>query len=312
MHSPFWTGRTGKAITAAGKDARISATYVLTNEHANMLGLYRLPLLYFAEETGLKRREVAAALEQLKQLNFAYYDEETEFIWVLEMARFQLGLLPGETLKEGDKRMKGAVRLYKQVPSNPFLGPFYNRYFHTLGLPVRRDFLSEMNPHGSPFEGALEPLARGYGPDPDPVSDPVSDRKGDAGETITQRHSPNGLTAEKEIGKVSNGHLASAQQRLNRGSTAVQLNGQGPRFDIFWAAYPKKEGKGACRRWWKEHKPDDELLGCMLATIEQAKQTVKWKEQGGKFIPMPATWLNQERWDDEYMPAVKQKERIPL
>ena len=131
----------------------------------------------------------------------------------------------------------------------------------------------------------------------------------------------------------------SAKQRLNRGSTTVEpkyqpegnsssssslnsyrermngeveLNGYGLSFDIFWSAYPKKEGKGACRRWWKQHTPDDFLLGRMLDKIEQAKQTTKWKEQAGKFIPMPVTWLNQERWDDEYAAAVKQRERIPL
>src|SRR5690348_12693492 len=98
---PFWTGTTGKALRAAGKDIRILATYVLTCEHANMLGLYRLPVLYAAEETGLKRREVISAFKQLKAIGFADYDEATEFVWVVEMARFQLGLLPGETLKEG-------------------------------------------------------------------------------------------------------------------------------------------------------------------------------------------------------------------
>jgi uncharacterized protein YdaU (DUF1376 family) len=131
----------------------------------------------------------------------------------------------------------------------------------------------------------------------------------------------------------------SAQQRLNRSSTTVEpmqepednsssslnsykerkksrhrieLNGHGPSFEVFWETYPKKEGKGACRRWWKEHKPEDVLLGLMLAKIQQARQTQKWNEQGGKFIPMPLTWLNQERWDDQYTVAAKQKEPLPL
>ena len=29
------------------------------------------------------------------------------------------------------------------------------------------------------------------------------------------------------------------------------------------------------------------------------KQTEQWKKDNGKFIPYPATWLNQERWTDE-------------
>lgn len=84
------------------------------------------------------------------------------------------------------------------------------------------------------------------------------------------------------------------------------------RLGKFWAAYPRKEGKGACIRWWVAHTPDDSLLDRMLAKIAEAKQTTKWREQGGKFIPMPATWLNQARWDDEYIQSVKRKEPLPL
>ena len=192
VRSQFWTGRTGKTITSAGKEARIMATYLLTCDHANMIGLYRLPMLYATEETGLTRREVATALKQLSAVGFAHYDDVAEYVWVSEMARFQLDLLPGEMLKEGDKRAKGAARLYKQIPSNPFLGPFHDRYSQVLGLPIKRDFLLETQPHASPFEGASEPLTRGYVPVP--VPDLV--RKGEAGETKTVSLPTAELTSE--------------------------------------------------------------------------------------------------------------------
>lgn len=179
VRSQFWSGTTGKAITIAGKDPRILATYLLTCEHANMLGLYRLPVLYIAEETGLKRKEVLAALENLKAIGFAHYDDGAEFVWVLEMARFQLDLLPGEPIKEGDKRKQAVARLYKQLPTNPFLGPFYDRYAEVLTLPLRRDFLTETKPQACPLNGASMPHARDYVPVPD--TDPV--RKGEMGET---------------------------------------------------------------------------------------------------------------------------------
>lgn len=182
LRSQFWTGTTGKAITAAGKDARILATYLLSCEHANMIGLYRLPMLYVVEETGLKRREVLSALEQLGSMEFAVYDPETEFVWVCEMARFQLDLLPHEAIKEGDHRAQGAARLYKQLSSNPFLLPFYERYAQILRLPLQRDFLTEHKPLGSPLGGSSETLRRGYVP----VPDLNLVRKGDTGETKTE------------------------------------------------------------------------------------------------------------------------------
>jgi uncharacterized protein YdaU (DUF1376 family) len=116
---------------------------------------------------------------------------------------------------------------------------------------------------------------------------------------------------EPKANSSSSSSLNSYRER--KGSRiASELNGHGSSFELFWAAYPKKEGKGACRRWWKDHKPDDVLLGLMLAKIEQAKLTQKWNEQGGKFIPMPSTWLNQERWEDEYTASLHRKEGLVL
>ena len=37
----------------------------------------------------------------------------------------------------------------------------------------------------------------------------------------------------------------------------------------------------------------------MLAAIEKQKASAQWQENGGQFIPYPATWLNQNRWEDE-------------
>jgi uncharacterized protein YdaU (DUF1376 family) len=117
--------------------------------------------------------------------------------------------------------------------------------------------------------------------------------------------------AQPMANAMANDGSSSSSYRERKGKRVpTEQNGHGKSFDIFWAAYPKKEGKKPCRNWWKEHKPDEGLLGVMLAKIEQAKQTQKWNEQRGKFIPMPATRLNQERWEDEYTPP--RKERLPL
>ena len=111
-----------------------------------------------------------------------------------------------------------------------------------------------------------------------------------------------------------NGNSSSSSylNRERKGSRSeMELNGHGESFDLFWAAYPKHEGKKLCRHWWAKHTPNDVLLEVMLAKIDQAKQTPKWKDRGGKFIPMPLTWLNGERWEDEFRTATR-KEPLPL
>lgn len=71
------------------------------------------------------------------------------------------------------------------------------------------------------------------------------------------------------------------------------------RFDRFWSAYPKKVGKGAAERAFAKYKPDDDLTDRMIRAVEQAKRSDQWRKDGGQFIPNPATWLNQKRWEDE-------------
>ena len=70
------------------------------------------------------------------------------------------------------------------------------------------------------------------------------------------------------------------------------------RFDRFWSAYPRKENKPAARRAFDKLKVDDGLLRTMLEAIEKQKGTAQWQEDGGHFIPHPATWLNGNRWED--------------
>lgn len=69
-------------------------------------------------------------------------------------------------------------------------------------------------------------------------------------------------------------------------------------FDQFWTAYPRKAGKGAARKVWAKAKLDGNLA-VILAAVARQKGSEQWRKEGGQFIPHPATWLRQERWEDE-------------
>lgn len=70
------------------------------------------------------------------------------------------------------------------------------------------------------------------------------------------------------------------------------------RFDVFWKAYPSKVGKDAARKAFEKRKVDDDLLAKMVAAIKLQAASEKWRKDGGQFIPNPATWINQGRWQD--------------
>lgn len=69
-------------------------------------------------------------------------------------------------------------------------------------------------------------------------------------------------------------------------------------FEAFWASYPKKVGKMAAFRAWKIHVARGHEDAVTSALKGQLRQT-DWIKEGGKYIPHPATWINQHRWLDE-------------
>lgn len=70
------------------------------------------------------------------------------------------------------------------------------------------------------------------------------------------------------------------------------------RFEEFWAAYPRKSGKGAARKSWEKLNPDEKLFCKIISALEAQCKSEQWKRDHGQFIPYPATWLSQERWED--------------
>lgn len=70
-------------------------------------------------------------------------------------------------------------------------------------------------------------------------------------------------------------------------------------FAAFWQAYPRRVAKGAAQTAWKKMNCDKISLQTFIDAIDRAKRSAQWKKDNGQFIPHPATWLNQRRWEDE-------------
>jgi hypothetical protein len=70
-------------------------------------------------------------------------------------------------------------------------------------------------------------------------------------------------------------------------------------FERFWAFYPKKIAKQDALKAWCKLKPDNDLRERIFKSIERHKQSRQWLEEGGKYIPYPASWLNGQRWEDD-------------
>ena len=120
----FWIGKTGKEIREKGHEALIVSMYLLTNPHANMTGMYYLPVIYMAHETGLGLEGASKGLRRCIEAGFCHYDEDAEVVWVIEMAKYQIA----PALKASDNRCIGIQREYDSQPKNQFLSMFYQKY----------------------------------------------------------------------------------------------------------------------------------------------------------------------------------------
>lgn len=130
----FWTGETGKSLRKRGSKALLVAAYLISSPHSNMLGLYYQPVMYMAHETGLGIEGATEGLHACIECSFCSYDDETEMVWVHEMAAWQIA----DSLSSGDKRCKGIQKDYDALPDNPFLGAWFDRYTDAFHLTRRR------------------------------------------------------------------------------------------------------------------------------------------------------------------------------
>lgn len=77
-------------------------------------------------------------------------------------------------------------------------------------------------------------------------------------------------------------------------------------FDRFWEKYPKKIGKADALRAFKKVNPSEELTNRIISAVESHRKTDQWKDNDGRYIPYPATFLNRAQWEDEIAPKNKE------
>jgi hypothetical protein len=106
---------------------------------------------------------------------------------------------------------------------------------------------------------------------------------------------------QDNINVISKLRQVGPSETETEGELETEAEGTAPAstFDAFWTAYPRKVGKGAALAAWKKAKPTKETARVIIEAVEAQKHSRQWLDSDGRFIPNPATWLNQGRWQDE-------------
>lgn len=232
----FWNGKVGKALKRAGPEAVVVALYLKTCQHSNMLGLYFLSKTYVAVDTGLGMDVVERALRSACDAGFCLYDEETEMVWVPDMAAEQIA----ESLEPADNRVKGIQKEYDNLPDNPFLAPFYARYaaaFHMkrgrggASPPLQSPSEASSTPLWRPLEAPPKPLQSPFGAPSEPLLDYQNQPQAVSTVTGDVPHQPLETTASpSEAPSKPLPSPSQAPPKQGEGEGEVEVEGEGETF----------------------------------------------------------------------------------
>jgi hypothetical protein len=70
------------------------------------------------------------------------------------------------------------------------------------------------------------------------------------------------------------------------------------RFAEFWEKYPQKKNRWSAENAYMSLNIDEETHRVIMEAVERQKRTDQWKREGGRYIPYPARWLLEHRWED--------------
>ena len=78
-------------------------------------------------------------------------------------------------------------------------------------------------------------------------------------------------------------------------------------FELFWSAYPNKKSKKTAFEKFKRIDFKKTSFESIMISLEKQKQSDDWTKNGGQYVPMPQTWIFNERWTDEIQAPVQQQ-----
>jgi hypothetical protein len=97
----------------------------------------------------------------------------------------------------------------------------------------------------------------------------------------------------RETGEMSapNADKKRSREEKRREDTNTAPDG----FESFWKTYPKKVGKPSAIKAFKRVQSS---LNDILQNLEIMVVSEAWTKNAGQYVPNPATYLNDRRWED--------------
>jgi len=116
IDAKFWSDPKVKKLAPT---AKLLFLYLVTNPHTHVSGIYHLPAVVMAYETGLEMADLDTLCDTLSRTGFVRFDTENEVVWVKNMMLYQ-GI--------GDKNIRSAAFHLEDLHNSPLVGEFLQKY----------------------------------------------------------------------------------------------------------------------------------------------------------------------------------------
>jgi hypothetical protein len=132
-YTSFWTNA---ELADCSRDARLLGVYLLSSPHTNMIGCFRLPVGYVAEDLHMTPEEVKDSLAELEQVGYINYDQKLSWVLLPRFLRWNQ--------IENQNQAKSALKLFDEIPQKSSLHAAFRgvlaEYIKELPESVREPF----------------------------------------------------------------------------------------------------------------------------------------------------------------------------
>lgn len=116
-----------------------------------------------------------------------------------------------------------------------------------------------------------------------------------------QRQMQLDMPAEKEERYAS---VTKSNESKNKSKNKNKNINTIDRFEEFWKVYPKKVSKVSAQKAFEKKCDSEDTFKKIMEGLNKVIE-LDWSTRDSQYIPYPATWLNQERWNDDVKEAVR-------
>lgn len=248
--------------------------YLFTSPHTSNIGLLEVTSKKIAFETGLSIQGVNSGLSKLEKERKIIRDGQ--FILVARFIKNQSSTSP--------KLIQSMRGIAKSITSQKI-----------------RDTLCILYPDifsGVEFE---DTVSIPYNNDIDTVSIPIREKEEEKEREIEEEYICPSADGDMDVFEhsVQQLSLSPEPQSQRKKKTKDDYTDD---FISFWQEYPRKEDKKKAFDSWRSLEKKKILpdINIILKAIDTRVKSGQWENK--KFIPLPTSWLNGRRWEDEVTP----------